>query len=168
MSGCSSGGSVEDFPSWILQNGGDETFLNILEEFGFKSRLSLSNLNVEEDGRELIDRLNCGQQCLLRGLIHLAGKATFASSCERSVEKVQKKTQQPAMRAKLNKLFNFKSPAGCRESDQNEDSEDFLPQPSFRHQPPSKSRKSGAGGKGKATPGKPLPLKKVCIDSVGW
>lgn len=32
---------MEDFSSWVVQNGGDDVFLEILKNFGFTSKLSL-------------------------------------------------------------------------------------------------------------------------------
>ena len=85
------------------------------------------------------------------------------------MEKVRRKVEAPAMRSKINQLFNYdskskSSPAGPSGSSSVIDSDDdFLPLPSFRPQPPSKRRKSS--GKGKEAPGKALPMKKVCIVS---
>ncbi len=165
------GGSTA-FSSWVKEQGGTDEFISILREFGFNSRLSLSNLKLNQpDGEELLERFNCGQRCLLRGLVDLAGSTVSSNSysgCIRQVEKVKKKTELPAMRSKINQLFNFNSkskdsPAGSSSSAKHNmcDSDDeFLPKPSFRPTPPSKRHKSGKG-KGKEPMGKPLHMKKV-------
>lgn len=156
------GGNYGDgFNSWVKENGGDDDFLGILREFGFTSKLSLSNLKLDQlpEGTELLQRLNCGQQCLLQGLISLAAtKSEGYSECARAVESVKRKIEQPSIRSKINKPFNFKS-TGCSSRDSSD--EDFLPKPPFKTQnSQSKKRRLTASGKGKCTPGKPLPLKK--------
>ena len=60
-------------------SGGDEEFVVILKKFGFTSKLSLSHLQECEAG-DLISKLNCGQLCLLHGLVALSSQASSASS----------------------------------------------------------------------------------------
>ncbi|SMN12487.1 hypothetical protein SPBRAN_1142 [uncultured Candidatus Thioglobus sp.] len=158
--------STQDFGVWVKDQGGSDQFLIILKEFGFNSKLSLGNLKLDSpDGEELLQRFNAGQRCVLRGLIDLAGSKPSSSNyagCMKQVEKVRKKTELPAMRAKINQLFNFNkksnSPAGPSNSGGNSggnSDDDFMPQASYR---PLKKRKSS---KGKETPGKRTQMKKV-------
>ena len=105
---------MADFGVWVKDQGGSDQFLAILKEFGFNSKLSLSNLKLDSpDGEELLQRFNAGQRCLVRGLIDLSGSAIPSSSnyagCVNQVEKIRKKTELPAMRSKINKLFNSKT-----------------------------------------------------------
>ena len=84
-----------DFSSWVKENGGDEDFLLVLSEFGFTSKLSLSNLNLDQlpEGTRLLERFNCGQLCLLRGLIGLAGTKQNYGGCIKNFEKVKRKNE---------------------------------------------------------------------------
>lgn len=149
--------SVDDsFTDWVMENGGTPEFIDILREFGFSSKLSLSNLDIQED-TELLNRFNCGQKCLLRGLVKLLRDDSNYSSCVKQVEKTRKRIELPRMKSRINELFSFKSAKSkSGQSSSMSDDDDFLPQPMFR--PPPKKCKSG---KGKEPSGKPLQLKKV-------
>lgn len=53
---------MDDFTPWVLENGVDEALLRVLNDFGFKSKLSLKNLEMDTpDGDELLGHFNCGQ-----------------------------------------------------------------------------------------------------------
>ena len=66
------------FDEWVVKNGGTSSFISLLAEFGFTSRLSLQHLK-EEEATELFDRMNCGQRSLLRGLISLSSPKAVES-----------------------------------------------------------------------------------------
>ena len=46
------------FDEWVMRNGGSESFISLLAEFGFTSRLSLQYL--KEEATELFVRMNYG------------------------------------------------------------------------------------------------------------
>jgi exonuclease I len=102
---------MNDFSSWVFENGGDEAFLRVLNDFGFRSKLSLKNMELDTpDGSELLRQFNCGQKCFLRGLINLADQDQIKegknySACAQKVEEIRK---LPNVRSKLNTLFNYK------------------------------------------------------------
>lgn len=37
---------MEEFSTWVLENGGDGAFLEILKKFGFNSKLSLGEFSL--------------------------------------------------------------------------------------------------------------------------
>ena len=64
--------SSTSFSSWVKSNGGDDKFVKILVDYGFKSKLSLSFVDVSSpEGKALLQQLNYGEKCLLQGLIKL-------------------------------------------------------------------------------------------------
>ena len=149
------GDAGNEFSTWVKANGGDDIFLSILKRFGFNSRLSLKNLSLDHpDGEELLQEFNCGQRCLLRGLIELLSSDSVEpqkyAECSQKIQSLRARSKSTNVRSKINSLFNFKSPSTS--SDQQDD-DDFLPTPNFR--PAAKKHK------GKGTPGKTLQKKKV-------
>ena len=61
---------MAEFDSWFFDNGGDEDLLDLLKSNGFYSKLSLANLDLTSpDAVTLMDSINYGQKCLLRGLV---------------------------------------------------------------------------------------------------
>lgn len=57
-------------------NGADDSFIETLQEHGFKSRLTLSYLDVQsQEGQRVLADLNFGQRCLLQGLVLIAKMA---------------------------------------------------------------------------------------------
>ena len=141
---------MADFSEWVKEMGGDDDFLSILKQFGFSSKLSLSHLNFSDE-KELSDRLNAGQRCLLKGLIDLAQEHHHTQKSEnpyvsglQKISDIKSKTGASSghnMKARIGKLFNFK----------NDDDADFLPmkrkrlpsgkQPANFKKPPKKKLK---------------------------
>ena len=116
------------FAAWVQEHGGDEQFVGILTAHGFSSKLSLSNLDVSAmEATGLLEQLNYGQKCLLRGLIQLCRTQSGDSgSSTRKVhgvdygavtEKVQhigsKAKKGSSTRTKLGQLFRF-NPASSK------------------------------------------------------
>ena len=76
------------FAAWVQEHGGDEQFVSLLVLQGFSSKLSLGNLDVSAMG--LLEQLNYGQKCLLRGLIKLCHpQSGDNSSSERKAHGVE-------------------------------------------------------------------------------
>ena len=94
------------YPS-VLNNGGTESFISLLDEFGFKSRLSLRYLKEEEAG-EHFDRMNCGQRSLLRGLISLCAIESEQSGYGKCLDKISTcKQASGGVQTKLSQLFSL-------------------------------------------------------------
>ncbi len=53
----------QSFSEWVKENGGNDSFVSILAQFGFSSRLSLKFLDLtSEDGEKLTGELRTGYQ----------------------------------------------------------------------------------------------------------
>ena len=155
------------FEQWIKNNGGDDGFIAILKEYGFTSKLSISNLQLDcQDGQDLCSKLNPGQKCLLRGLISMVQPSTPAgsgsksgeslySACSSRLGEVRSKRGEVKVRSKINELFNFKS----------SELDEFQPTPLACRKRVSSSRK------GKDPVGKPprskRKVKEVILKVVG-
>ena len=141
-----SSASSTSFSSWVKENGGDDNFVEILVEHGFKSKLSLSFVDVSSpEGKALLQQLNYGERCLLQGLIKLCSQrpdtnkdSPYSKSIVRS--QILKEKAQP-LKQKLSSLFRFGS-GSARKADvvHDADSDDpFEPLPSYR-QPRERKR----------------------------
>lgn len=85
------GGSNVRFDAWVRSHGGDEQFISIFHSHLFQSISSLGEFDIvsdkntalthdciiclgnldmnSSDSSELVEELNCGQCCFLRGLV---------------------------------------------------------------------------------------------------
>ena len=117
------------FDEWVVKNGGSPSFISLLAEFGFTSRLSLQHLK-EEEATELFDRMNCGQRSLLRGLISLSSTKIIESEHSgygKCLEKISTcKQASGGVQTKLSQLFNLQKP---KQADGESSSSSFQPQP---------------------------------------
>lgn len=153
MSGPSGESQTTDlFATWVHEHGGDSQFLAILTEHGFTSKLSLGNLDVSAlEATGLLDQLNYGQKCLLRGLVRLCRTESGSSSKDgdygkviEKVKSIRTKGKKSSIRSKLGQLFRFdpvSTSANVEES--GSDSDDFQPV-ALKHPPSSKKRKTTA------------------------
>ena len=120
------------FDEWVMRNGGSESFISLLAEFGFTSRLPLQHLN--EEATELFERMNCGQRSLLRGLISLSSPKAVESEHSgygKCLEKISTcKQASGGVKSKLSQLFSLQKP---KQADGESSSSSFKPQPLVSH-----------------------------------
>ena len=126
----------QEFASWVKSNGGDEAILKISTENGFNSVLSLRFVDVDSaDGKDLLGRLNYGQQCLLQGLIKLSSgvdchpavqHGPYAASISKA-EGLSTRIQKPSLSQKLGKLFHRTT-----RRDDGSSADEFEPVPAYK------------------------------------
>lgn len=128
-----------------------------MTEHGFTSKLSLGNLDVSAlEATGLLDQLNYGQKCLVRGLCRTeSGGSSKGGDYDKVIEKVQNirtKGKKSSIRSKLGQLFRFDpantSSVAASVQGSGSDSEEFHPT-MLKDPPHSKRRKKSFSAVGR-------------------
>ena len=115
-------GQSDSFDQFIIEQGGDQSFVDFLSENGFTSKLALANLNLDSpEGKALAEGMKYGHRCLLQGLVSLCSgvqppRVPEPTSIKKKIDSMVDKTSSGTIRTKLGQLFHLSSGGPAKSS----------------------------------------------------